>query len=167
MRRGKKPTRKQKIRLGQAGLAPENWLVVRQITYYFVDRRQIQRDSNSRDTADMLLLYTYKECQDYLKMVYDVKWVEEYIIPKVDGNVPPNENKVIFNIQNNPFASKDEVFELAKNGYIDKEALSAYLQIQKEYKHVVSIKIILFDLIEPQNEKQQVMLSNIRGKEQT
>ena len=26
MRRGKKPTRKQKIRLGQAGLAPENWL---------------------------------------------------------------------------------------------------------------------------------------------
>ena len=30
MRRGKKPTRKQKIRLGQAGLAPENWLVVKQ-----------------------------------------------------------------------------------------------------------------------------------------
>lgn len=30
MRDGRKPTRKQKIRLGQAGLAPENWLVVRQ-----------------------------------------------------------------------------------------------------------------------------------------
>ena len=30
MRNGRKPTRKQKIRLGQAGLAPENWLVVRQ-----------------------------------------------------------------------------------------------------------------------------------------
>lgn len=30
MRNGKKPTRKQKIRLGQAGLAPENWLVVKQ-----------------------------------------------------------------------------------------------------------------------------------------
>lgn len=29
MRNGRKPTRKQKIRLGQAGLAPENWLVVR------------------------------------------------------------------------------------------------------------------------------------------
>lgn len=28
MRQGKKPTRKQKVRLGQAGLAPENWLVV-------------------------------------------------------------------------------------------------------------------------------------------
>lgn len=30
MRNGKKPTREQKIRLGQAGLSPENWLVVRQ-----------------------------------------------------------------------------------------------------------------------------------------
>jgi hypothetical protein len=30
MRHRKKPTRKQKIRLGQAGLSPENWLVIRQ-----------------------------------------------------------------------------------------------------------------------------------------
>lgn len=30
MRHGKKPTRKQKVRLGRAGLAPENWLVVRE-----------------------------------------------------------------------------------------------------------------------------------------
>lgn len=30
MRHGKKPTRKQKIRLGQAGLSPESWLVVSQ-----------------------------------------------------------------------------------------------------------------------------------------
>ena len=30
LRHGKKPTRAQKIRLGQAGLSPENWLVVKQ-----------------------------------------------------------------------------------------------------------------------------------------
>ncbi|MFR9149369.1 MAG: DUF6906 family protein, partial [Hungatella sp.] len=30
MRHGKKPTRAQKIRLGQMGLSPENWLVIRQ-----------------------------------------------------------------------------------------------------------------------------------------
>lgn len=30
MRHGKRPTRAQKIRLGQAGLSPENWLVIRQ-----------------------------------------------------------------------------------------------------------------------------------------
>ena len=30
MRHGKKPTRAKKIRIGQVGLAPENWLVVKQ-----------------------------------------------------------------------------------------------------------------------------------------
>lgn len=30
MRHGKKPTRKQKIRLGQAGLSPKKWLVIKQ-----------------------------------------------------------------------------------------------------------------------------------------
>ena len=30
MRHGKKPTRAQKIRLGKAGLSPENWLVLHQ-----------------------------------------------------------------------------------------------------------------------------------------
>lgn len=30
MKHGKKPTRAQKIRLGQAGLSPENWLVIHQ-----------------------------------------------------------------------------------------------------------------------------------------
>jgi len=30
VRHGKKPTRKQKIRLGKAGLSPDNWLVVKE-----------------------------------------------------------------------------------------------------------------------------------------
>lgn len=29
MKNGKKPTRQQKIRLGKAGLSPENWLIVK------------------------------------------------------------------------------------------------------------------------------------------
>lgn len=30
MRHGKKPTRKQKIGLGKAGLSPDNWLVIKE-----------------------------------------------------------------------------------------------------------------------------------------
>ena len=29
MRNGRKPTRKQKIRLGRVGFSPENWLIVK------------------------------------------------------------------------------------------------------------------------------------------
>ncbi len=29
MKHGKKPTRAQKVRLGQAGLSPDNWLIIK------------------------------------------------------------------------------------------------------------------------------------------
>lgn len=86
------------------------------ITYYFVDRRQIQKDANSKDTADVLLLYTYKECLDNLRMVWNSEWVKKYIVPKVDGNKPVTENKIIMNLQRLPFSSKGEILELSKSG---------------------------------------------------
>ena len=135
------------------------------VTYYFVDHRQIQKDTNSRDTADTLLLYTYKDCQDYLSIIYDPEWVKQYIVPKIDGNKPAGENKVIMEIQNSPFGSQNEVLELAKNGHIDKAALSRYLQIQKEYKHMVRIKIIFFDLNESQSELKGEMIAKIDARE--
>lgn len=46
------------------------------ITYFFVDSRQIQKDANAKDTADVLLLYTYKECLDNLRMVGNIEWVK-------------------------------------------------------------------------------------------
>lgn len=134
------------------------------VTYYFVDHRQIQKDTNSRDTADTLLLYTYKDCQDYLSIIYDPEWVKQYIVPKIDGNKPAGENKVIMEIQNSPFGSQNEVLELAKNGYIDKAVLAKYLQIQKEYQHMVRVKIIFFDLGESQSEMQEVMTSKINAR---
>ena len=134
------------------------------MTYYFVDNRQIQKDTNSSDTADTLLLYTYKDCQDYLSIIYDPEWVKQYIVPKIDGNKPAGENKVIMEIQNSPFGSQNEVLELAKNGYIDKAVLARYLQIQKEYQHMVRVKIIFFDLGESQSEMQEVMTSKINDR---
>lgn len=134
------------------------------ITYYFVDRRQIQKDANSKDTADVLLLCTYKECLDNLEMVWNPHWVREYIIPKVDGNKPVNENRIISNIQNFPFQSKSEVLELSKGGYIEKDVLIKYFKIQKEYKHIISMKITFYDLINPQTLEQQAMFQDINQR---
>ena len=55
MRHGKKPTRAQKIRLGQAGLAPENWLVVRQ-----------------KPNGDMILLHKFTDHIRVLPASYEV-----------------------------------------------------------------------------------------------
>ena len=134
------------------------------ITYYFVDRRQIQKDANSKDTADVLLLYTYKECLDNLRMVWNPRWVKEYIIPKVDGNKPVNENRIIANLQNFPFQSKSEVLELSKGGYVEKDVLSRYFHIQKEYKHIISMKITFYDLTNPQTAEQQALFMDINHR---
>ena len=134
------------------------------ITYFFVDRRQIQKDANSKDTADVLLLYTYKECLDNLRMLWHTKWTEEFIIPKVDGNKPINENRVVSNIQNFPFASKGEILELSKGGYIEKDVLARYLHIHKEYKHIVAMMITFYDLTNPQTEEQRAMFADINNR---
>lgn len=131
------------------------------ITYLFVDRRQIQKDANAKGTADVLLLYTYKECLDNLKIVRNRQWVEKFIIPKVDGNKPANEDKIISNFQRNPFSSKVELLELSKGGYVEKTALATYLHIEKEYKYIISSKIIFYDLVHPETEEQQALFQDI------
>lgn len=134
------------------------------ITYYFVDTRQIQKDKNSKDTADVLLLYTYKECLDNLRMVWNSEWVKKYIIPKVDGNKPVTENKIIMNLQHFPFASKGEILELSKGGYIEKVVLARYLHIQKEYNHIINMKIAFYDLINPQTDEQKALFMDINHR---
>lgn len=134
------------------------------ITYYFVDRKQIQKDANSKDTADVLLLYTYKECLDNLQMVWNREWVKKYIVPKVDGNKPVTENKIIMNLQRFPFASKGEVLELSQSGYVEKEVLARYLHIQKEYNHIINMKITFYDLIDPQTADQQALFMDINHR---
>ena len=134
------------------------------ITYYFIDRRQIQKDTNAKDTADILLLYTYKECLDNLEMVSNREWVEKHIIPKVDGDLLISDNIVITKIQNIPFVSKGEILELSKSGHIGKNVFAKYLHIQKEYKHIVAMKIVFYDLIVPQTTEQRELLRNINDR---
>ena len=134
------------------------------ITYYLVDRKQIQKDANAKDTADVLLLYTYKECLDNLQMVWNSEWVKKYIVPKVDGNKPVTENKIIMNLQSIPFASKGEVLELSKSGYVEREVFARYLHIQKEYNHIINMKITFYDLINPQTADQQALFMDINHR---
>ena len=134
------------------------------ITYYFVDTRQIQKDMNAIDTADVLLLYTYKECLDNLQMVRNSALVEKYIIPKVDGDKPVTENKIIMNLQQLPFSSKGEILELSREGYVEKAVLVRYLQIQKEYAYVINMKITFYDLNNPQTDEQKVLYADIKRR---
>lgn len=134
------------------------------ITYFFVDSRQIQKDANAKDTANVLLLYTYKECLDNLRIVGNIEWVKKYIAPKVDGDKPVTEIKIIMNLQHIPFSSKREILELSKSGYVEKEVLARYLHIQQEYNHIIIMKITFYDLTNPQTADQQVLFMDINRR---
>lgn len=127
-------------------------LVLYVISFYYIENKQNEKYANAIDTVDALLKKTYQECLDNLNLLDNKEMIEEYIMPKVDGNKSFSENKVIHNLQTLPFSSFDAVIELAVNGYVEKEKLDNYLDIKKEYQYLVSVKITFFDLVNPKTD---------------
>lgn len=131
------------------------------ISFFYIDNRQNEKDANARDTVDILLSKTYDECLSNLNFLDNKEVVKKYIIPKVDGDKTDSENKVVNNLQTLPFESFDTIMDLAKNGYVNKDKLSQYLDIKKEYQQLISFKITFYDLVKPQNSDQEAMFKHI------
>lgn len=135
------------------------------ISFFYIDNRQNEKDANARDTVDVLLSKTYDECLSNLNFLDNKEVVKKYIIPKIDGNKTDSENKVVNNLQTLPFESFDTIMDLAKNGYVDKVNLSQYLDIKKDYQHLISVKITFYDLIKPENANQKAMYDDIKKRD--
>lgn len=140
-------------------------LILYVISFYYIENRQNEKDENARDTVNVLLQRTYKDCLDNLKLLDNRAMIKEYIIPKVDGNKPNSENAVIHNLEILPFSSFDALMDLAINGYIDKERLNDYLDIKQEYQHLVGFKIIFYDLVTPQTDEQRALYTDTQTRD--
>ena len=140
-------------------------LILYVISFYYIENKQNEKDANARDTVDVLLEKTYQECLSNLKFLDNREMIGKYIIPKIDGNKPDSENKVVNNLQTLPFSSFDAVIELAASGYVEKAKLNDYLDIKKEYQHLISVKITFFDLVNPETEEQIAMYNDIQSRD--
>lgn len=140
-------------------------LILYVISFYYIENKQNEKDANARDTVDVLLEKTYQECLSNLKFLDNREMIGKYIIPKIDGNKPDSENKVVNNLQTLPFSSCDAVIELAANGYVEKAKLNDYLDIKKEYQHLISVKITFFDLEKPETDEQKAMYNDIHSRD--
>lgn len=125
-------------------------LIIYFISYNEIDDRKLKREDNSRNTAKVLMINTYMECLDNLKLVNDKQLVKKYIVPKVDFDKTDAENKVVRNLQTLPFESFNAIMQLSKDGFIEKSTFNAYLSIKKEFNFVISSKITFFDIDEAQ-----------------
>lgn len=121
------------------------------ITYVVLDKRQIEKDENAKSTADILMLSTYQQCKDLLKIVDNQQVLETNIVPKIDFNKSDLDNPVKASLQNNPFAEHTHILELAENGAIVSTDLIIYLKIMELYKSFVSMRITFFDIDKSEN----------------
>lgn len=121
------------------------------ITYVVLDKRQIEKDENAKSTANLLMLSAYQQCKDLIKMVDNQQVLEENIVPKIDFNKINLDNRVMTNLQNNPFTEHAHIIELAENGAIVSSDLSIYLKIMELYKSFVSMRITFFNIYKSQN----------------
>lgn len=142
-------------------------IVLYVVSFYFIDNKQNEKDANARDVTDVLLKKTYQECLDTLKLLDNKDMIEKYIIPKIDGKKSTLENDIIHNLQTLPFSSFDVVIDLAKNGYVKKDKLESYLDVKNEYRYLVNMKIILFDLVCPENDCQYAMYQDINARDKS
>ena len=144
------------------------------ISYNEMDDRKIKREENSRNTAKALLINTYIECLDNLKLVNDKQIVKEFIVPKVNFDKTDSENKVVRNLQTLSFETLEIVMQFSKEGFIEKSVLETYFSIKKEYNFVISSKITFFDIDEAEellpitygdllSEKYKSLIDNIKN----
>lgn len=121
------------------------------ITYVVLDKRQIEKDENAKSTANILMLSTYQQCKNLIEMVDNQQVLEDNIVPKIDFNKINLDNRVMTNLQNNPFTEHTHILELAENGAIVSTDLIIYLKIMELYKSFVSMRITFFDIDKSEN----------------
>lgn len=113
------------------------------ITYKVLDSRTVQREENKKETSMLLINDCYRECLYYVQLL-NQETVEKYIVPKMDFN-STNQNAIICNLQDTPFSNEAIIWDLIKDGQIEKNRIEGYLKIKRKFQQYVNIRIIFFD----------------------
>lgn len=136
-------------------------IVLYLFSYYYIENRQKLKDENAKNVVKVLFKKTYEECLKNLQFLDNKQIVEEYIIPKIDGNKTSLDNKIITNFQKLPFSSFDTIMNLATNGHISDDDFATYVEVQKEYHYLINMKITFYDLDNAHTPEQIAMADDI------
>lgn len=102
------------------------------ITYFAVDKRQIQKERNAVLTTDVLILSVYKQCEAILSQLKDRNMLGG-IVPKGLDPTRIQENTTVSAMLKEPYAPHDQILRLAENGCVTREDLTAYMEVKSEY----------------------------------
>lgn len=116
------------------------------ITYFVIDKKQVEKEDNAKRTAYILMSLSYESCKDTILLFDNNEIICKHIVPKVKFSETYDNNLIIQNIENKPFSEYEHVLQLAENGHIDDKRLEQYLRFMNDYKTYISLKITFFDI---------------------
>lgn len=134
------------------------------ITYFAIDKKQVQKEENTKQTANVLMLSSYKKCRETIILLDDNAVIKAYIVPKVDFDKTGNDNFVVKSIKEQPFVILEHVLQLSENGYVSRERLKTFLAVVDDYKSYVSFKITFFDIEDAETPEQKGLKKYIEEK---
>jgi hypothetical protein len=146
------------------------------ITYFLVDeknrsieeKRKIAEEQilkNKIDSLNLLLKYTYNNCNENIKLLSDETFLIKNIIPKI--NFDSITNPVEENLKKFPFIYESEIIDLFMQGVLDKQIFENYLVIKDLYNEFILFKIVFFDInedkIKTDKVKKRIIVENIKN----
>lgn len=114
------------------------------VTYFLLDKRNVEKENNQREIAKRMLLTMYDSCVEMAELFEDED-NRAQAIKHCDFNKLEFEDAVMSTYLNLPFEHHDAVLDFATAGVISAEEFEDYMKIQKQYKAHVNLRIILFD----------------------
>lgn len=131
------------------------------ITFFVIDKKQVEKEINAKRTAHILMSLSYKNCKDTISLFDNNEMIRRYIVPKVNFNETDDNDPVVRNLQNKPFTEYEHVLQLAESGYINDKRFERYLCFMSDYKAYISLKITFFDIDAAETPEQIGMRNHI------
>lgn len=114
------------------------------ITYILIESNNVKRQRNQERSAKIILQSIYNQCQMMMASLEDsgTKKVAAY---KLKGDIPIHEEPTIKYCQDVPFEYGQYIFEASSNGVLSESEFRAFLEIQRNYKMYVVMRLVFFD----------------------
>jgi len=114
------------------------------ITYLTIDKKSIEKSKNIQNIYKQILINMYNNCIETIDLLSN-EYILKSLEKKIDGNIPIVENKIINNILEIPFETKNIILDFAKNGEINVKTLQNFLIIESDYRKYINTLVICYD----------------------
>ena len=131
-------------------------------TFYFIDRKQMEKEKNKNEIANIILKNIYEICLDNI-YIFNDDIINNYIVPNCNFDKLIYEDEYMSNLLNQPFQNENIIYDLLKDGIISKKLYENYLVCKKNYREYITIRIMFYDKPELSKDKKIDVISELRN----